>query len=86
MKEKATQNNLASVAEGLSSFKDLFTAKNVTTLASYVGNVATDSLETFKAARNNAKTTGKMLAHFLASKGHIFGNQTFSLIGFSLGS
>ena len=45
-----------------------------------------DGVETFKTARNNAKVTGKMIAHFLASKGHIFGNQTVSLMGFSLGS
>ena len=74
------------MASGLSSFKDLFTAKNVGTLASYVGGVATEGLDTFKAARGNAKTTGKILAHFLASKGHIFGDHTFSLMGFSLGS
>lgn len=41
----------------------------------------------FKMAQNNAKTTGKMLAHFLvSSRGDIFGEQTFSLMGFSLGS
>ena len=74
------------MAQGVSSFKDLFTAKNVSTLASYVGNVTLDSLDTFKTARSNAKTTGKLLAHFLSSKGHIFGDQTFSLMGFSLGS
>ena len=58
----------------------------MSTLASYVSSVAMDGVETFKTARNNAKVTGKMIAHFLASKGHIFGNQTVSLMGFSLGS
>ena len=86
MNEKAEQTNIMSLAQNVSSVKDLFTAKNVTTLASYVGNVTMDSLDTFKTARNNAKITGKHLAHFLACKGHIFSDHTFSLMGFSLGS
>lgn len=34
----------------------------------------------------NAKITGKMLAHFLASKNDIFNNQTVTILGFSLGT
>jgi len=38
-------------------------------------------------ARTNARDTGKLLAHFLASKtSPLFGDHTFSLVGFSLGS
>ena len=86
VKEKAQENDLMEVAKSASSFKSLFTAKNVGTLASFVGGAIMDGTDTFKAARTNARTTGKMLAHFLSSKGHIFGDHTFSLIGFSLGS
>ena len=86
MKGNAEKTDLYSVAQGVSSFKDIFTAQKLSTLASYVSSVAKDGVETFKTARNNAKVTGKMIAHFLASKGHIFGDQTVSLMGFSLGS
>lgn len=84
--EKAQENKLNEMASSVTSFKSLFTAKNVGTLANYVGGVIMDSTDTFKTARNNARITGKLLAHFLSSEGHIFGDHTFSLIGFSLGS
>lgn len=41
----------------------------------------------FMEARSNARITGKLLAHLLASKtSPLFGDQTFSLVGFSLGA
>jgi hypothetical protein len=56
-------------------------------LASFSSDLYREALTTFKQARRNAKTTGKMLAHFLvASRNDIFGEHTFSLLGFSLGS
>ena len=86
MKDNAEKTDLFSVAQGVSKFSDIFTTKNLSTVASYVSSVAKDGVDTFKTARNNAKITGKMVAHFLASKGHIFGDHTISLMGFSLGS
>ena len=62
----------------------------VVPIATAVGSVAKEGVDAFKTARSNAKTTGKMLAHFLASDrnlpDNILGDQTFSLVGFSLGS
>ena len=86
MKGNAEKADLFSVAQGVTSLKDIFTKQKMSTLASYVSSVALDGVETFKTARSNAKVTGKVIAHFLASKGHVFGDQTISLMGFSLGS
>ena len=79
---------MAPVLSSVSTFSDLFSASNMASLGKFIGDSVSNGAETFKVARENAKITGKLLAHFLAlDRDHspIFGDQTFSLMGFSLG-
>ena len=76
------------------SFSDLFTGEKLKTLGSFVAKTTARGIDTFGEARENAKITGKMLAHFLdglpdhsnLNGSRLLGRQTFSLIGFSLGA
>lgn len=43
------------------------------------------SANTFQEAKLNAKLSGKLLAHYLAQNNPTFGDQSISMIGFSLG-
>ena len=85
----AAKKNLAPVISNTSKFSDLFSAKNLSNIGKFIGSSVSDGADTFKAARENAKITGKLLAHFLAMSAEqspLFGDHTFSLMGFSLGS
>lgn len=83
----ADKNNLADIISTTNKFSDLFSASKLKKMASFAQDQYTEGVNVFKGARYNAKTTGKMLAHFLiSSRNDIFGDQTFSLMGFSLGS
>lgn len=62
----AAVENLAPVVKNTSSLSDLFSAQNLTSIGKFIGNSISDGKDTFKAARENAKITGKLLAHFLA--------------------
>ena len=81
--------HLAPVANNVKQTSDLFSVQNLTSMASFLKNTVSDGKQTFKEARQNAKITGKLLAHFLALRPEyspVFGDHTFSLMGFSLGS
>lgn len=67
-------------------FSDLLSKDKIKKLANFSSDLYREGIHTFKTARKNARITGKLLAHFLiASRNEIFGGQTFSLLGFSLG-
>ena len=86
--EKASQN-LTPMLFNTKKVSDLFSTKNLKSVGKFIGETLNDGTETFKQARSNAKVTGKLLAHFLAlenGQSSLFRDQTFSLIGFSLGS
>mmetsp|Transcript_25936 Transcript_25936/g.32262 ORF Transcript_25936/g.32262 Transcript_25936/m.32262 type:complete len:226 (-) Transcript_25936:427-1104(-) len=68
---------------------DLLTTDGLNGLGSFVGNTMDKGTQHFLEARGNAKVTGKLLAHFLAmsrENSPLFGDHTFSLMGFSLGA
>lgn len=60
-------------AKEINSFSDLFTAKTLAALLNFVGESVGGVYEKFSEARTNARMTGKLLAHYLASQ-----NPTFS--------
>ena len=87
--QNSAKKNLAPVLQNTSKLTDLFNTKNLKSIGKFIGSSVSDGTETFKAARENAKVTGKLLAHFLAlnaDQSPCFGDHTFSLMGFSLGS
>ena len=71
-KKSAAKVGLFNAAREISSFKDIFTAKNLTTLASFVSSSVGGAYEKFSEARTNARMTGKMLAHYLANDNPAF--------------
>ena len=68
---------------------DFLTGEGWNRLGTFVGNTMDQGTAHFLETRNNARITGKLLAHFLAlgrDGSPLFGDQTFSLMGFSLGT
>jgi hypothetical protein len=56
-------------------FSDLLSTDKLKKIASFSSDLYREGVTTFKSARENAKTTGKLLAHFLvASRNEIFGD------------
>ena len=58
-------------------------------MGKFIGKTFSNGNQTFTEARAKAKVSGKLLAHFLAlecERSPLFGDHTFSLMGFSLGS
>jgi hypothetical protein len=70
--ESANKVGLADAAQNLISWKDAFTLKNLLTLASFVGESFSSAYDRFSDARTNAKMSGKLLAHYLASDNPTF--------------
>lgn len=64
-KENAEKNNLQNIMEEVKSVGDFFTKKNISNIANFAVDSAKTGVSTFKAARDNAKYSGKILAHFL---------------------
>ena len=86
---RAAARHLAPALANTRKPADLLTASNLSNIAKFIGGAVNNGAGTFKAARTNARVTGKLLAHFLAlesEKSPLFGDHTFSLMGFSLGS
>lgn len=81
------KQNLAPIITGSKNWGSIFSKENLSNLGSFLVNTTDQTHSEFIQARGNAKTTGKLLAHFLASPNSpLFGDHTFSLMGFSLGS
>ena len=84
-----SKQNLGSVMTNTSKLSDLFSMQNLGNIGKFIGSSFNQGAATFKNARENAKLTGKLLAHFLGAgreNSPLFGDHTFSLLGFSLGS
>lgn len=60
-----TASDMVSTFSKTKSFSDLFTGEKLKTLGSFVAKTTARSIDTFGEARDNAKITGKILAHFL---------------------
>ena len=83
----AAAKDLKSVLKA-QTISEIFSAENINSIGRFVGGSISNGAETFKSARENAKVAGKLLAYFLAlgrDKSPLFGDHTFTLIGFSLG-
>lgn len=86
-REYADKNNVTEMLTSANKVSDLYSYEKIKKLASFSKELYKDGVVMFKSTRENARTTGKMLAHFLvASKLDVFGDHTFSLLGFSLGA
>ena len=72
--QKAEKNNLFEELKNTNKFSDLLSRDKIKKIANFSKDLYREGIDTFKQARANAKTTGKMLAHFLiASRNEIFG-------------
>ena len=82
----AAAKDLKSVLKA-QTISEFFSAENINSIGRFVGGSISNGAETFKSARENAKVAGKLLAYFLAlgRQSPLFGDHTFTLIGFSLG-
>lgn len=68
---------------------DLLTSDGLNRIGSFIGKTMDKGTKHFMEARENAKNAGKLLAHFLymgRNGSPLFGDHTFSLMGFSLGA
>jgi hypothetical protein len=85
--KKAYENNITEMLASTNKISDLLSKDKLSKLYDFSKDLYKEGIGTFKSARENAKMTGKLLAHFLvASRHEVFGDHTFSLLGFSLGS
>jgi len=83
------KQNLVPVISQTKSLGDLFSSQNLKNFGNFLTGSVDQGAFKFQAARENARKTGKLLAHFLAldrDRNPVFGDHTFSLLGFSLGS
>ena len=81
------KQNLTPILSGNKGWGSLFSKENLDNLGTFLMKTSNKGYGEFMEARSNARITGKLLAHLLASKtSPLFGDQTFSLVGFSLGA
>jgi uncharacterized protein (DUF2336 family) len=85
--QNANKNNLIDTIARANSLSELVTTSNISSAFKFVDQCADDLRDAFIHTRYKAKLTGKMLAHFLASRENkLFNAKSISLIGYSLGT
>ena len=84
--DMSTEHGLSEEVLKSQTFGDLVSMDNFSKVKNIVYEYKDKAKDTFLSARQRAKATGVILAHFLASPNPIFSGQSITLSGYSLGS
>lgn len=86
VKDSAEKTGILDLVKRASKWSEVLSVNSIKSLANFAADTWYGGYESFKEARFNAKMSGKLLAHFLASHNDTFQGHSVTLVGFSLGS